>query len=77
MCNCIKEVDDQMLKMGRNTKLDIPIAWSLTGGISADRVLIATCKRDNKKREGPLKLTAAFCPFCGKPYPEEPKGENQ
>lgn len=68
MCNCISEVEAKLKETGRNTKLDIPITFSLTGKLSADRVNVATCKRDDKKREKPLRLFAAYCPFCGEAY---------
>ena len=76
MCNCISEVEEKLKETGRNTKLDIPITFSLTGKLSADRVNVATCKRDEKKREKPLRLFAAFCPFCGEAYPEKEATEH-
>ena len=75
MCNCISEVEAKLKETGRNTKLDIPVTFSLTGKLSADRVNVATCKRDDKKREKPLRLFAAFCPFCGEAYPEKEAAE--
>lgn len=75
MCNCISEVEAKLKETGRNTKLDIPVTFSLTGKLSADRVNVATCKRDDKKREKPLRLFAAFCPFCGEAYPDKQAAE--
>jgi hypothetical protein len=57
--------------MGYNTKLVMPVLLFNTRG---DRVIIATCKRDEKKRERPKFLFASYCPFCGKKYPEEKCG---
>jgi hypothetical protein len=71
MCNCIEEVEKKLSESGRNTKLDIPITFSATHKMSANRVTISTCKRDEKKREKPLRMFAAHCPFCGLPYEED------
>ena len=72
MCNCIEEVDAQLLASGRNTKLDIPITFSLTGRLdSQKKVTISTCKRDDAKREKALRVFASYCPFCGIAYEEE------
>lgn len=66
MCNCIEDVNKKLAEMGKNTKLDIPITFS--GKLSADRVAIKTCKLDDGKREKPITVTPAYCPFCGKLY---------
>lgn len=71
MCNCISEVEAKLEETGRNTKLDIPITFSLTGSLHGDKVTVSTCKRDEKKREKPLRLFAAYCPFCGVAYESE------
>ena len=75
MCNCISEVEEQLKATGRNTMLDIPITFSLTGSLSGGKVTISTCKRDEKKREKPLRLFASFCPFCGEAYPSKQAAE--
>lgn len=77
MCNCISEVEANLEKSSRNTKLDIPITFSLTGYLHSDKVTISTCKRDEKKREKPLRLFAAFCPFCGVAYESEQAVEHR
>lgn len=69
MCNCISEINQQLKESGKNTMLDIPIVFSMSGGLSGDKVTISTCKREDKKREKPLRLFAMFCPFCGEKYP--------
>ncbi len=71
MCDCISQVQAKLEETGKNTKLDIPITFSLTGKLGADRVTVATCKRDNKKREKPLPVFASYCPFCGERYESE------
>jgi len=78
MCTCIDDAEKQLLESGRNTKLDIPITFSLTGkGLSANRVTVSTCKRDDKKREKPLRMFAAFCPFCGQAYESDDAREQR
>ena len=46
--------------------LDIPLTFSSDGQIHANRVMITTCKRDDSKREKPIKLLPSYCPFCGR-----------
>ena len=70
MCNCIDEVQKKLLESGSNTMLDIPMSFS-PSGITANRVTISTCKREDKKRGKPKRVFGAYCPFCGLPYPEE------
>jgi hypothetical protein len=71
MCNCIEKVEKKLLESGTNTKLDIPITLSANHDLSANRVTISTCKRDEKKREKPTRMFASYCPFCGLPYKKE------
>jgi hypothetical protein len=75
MCNCIEEVQKKLLETGRNTMLDIPMSLSPSHDLSANRVTISTCKRDEKKREKPLRMFASYCPFCGLPYEDVPETE--
>jgi spore coat polysaccharide biosynthesis protein SpsF (cytidylyltransferase family) len=70
MCNCIADMQKALEESGKNTMLDIPIVIDRkTGAMKADKVMIATCKRDNNKREKPIKLFPSHCPFCGELYP--------
>ena len=68
MCNCIDLIDAKLKETDTNTKLDIPIVFSTSGGLSAKGVLIATVKWDKTNRKKPSLLFAAYCPFCGQPY---------
>lgn len=78
MCNCIAKINDLLKEQG-NTELDIPVTFSIKNfserGLSADRVRIATRKRDTHKREQAKALIPAYCPFCGEEYPEKPTAE--
>ena len=70
MCNCISEAEKSL--KDTNTKLDVPITFNQKSGqLSANRLTIATTKRDPKKREKVNRLFASYCPFCGKKYPKE------
>ena len=74
MCNCIKEVNEQLEKSGKNTILDIPVLCTRDGtkaDLSANRVRVATKKRDDSKRQKAIPVIGAYCPFCGKAYNEE------
>jgi hypothetical protein len=68
MCNCIIEMQKALEESNKNTMLDIPITFSSNGQLKANRVMISTCKRDNSKREKPIKLLPSYCPFCGEKY---------
>lgn len=65
MCNCIALVEKSL--QTTNTILDIPITFNY-GQFSANRLTIATLKRDSKKREKASRIFASYCPFCGKKY---------
>jgi hypothetical protein len=68
MCNCIKEINAKLVEAGKNTRLDIPITWSFIDQLDASWVAIKTCKLDDSKREKPVTLLPAYCPFCGEAY---------
>ncbi|MGE4529573.1 MAG: hypothetical protein AB7D00_14510 [Rhodospirillaceae bacterium] len=61
MCNCIDE--SNKLLSEQNATLSHTF-------IGPRRVIIATLKKDDKKRGRPPVLAANFCPFCGEKYPE-------
>ena len=70
MCECIAQMNEGLME--HNTKLEIPIvtrtseaAYNLS---ASTRVVIATEKIESRKRTGPVKLFASFCPFCGEKY---------
>lgn len=64
MCNCIDKIDEKLAE--QNTQIKVPF---MLGG-REPLPFIATEKIDRKKRVGPIALTGAFCPFCGKAYPK-------
>jgi len=68
ICNCIVEVNKHLEEMGKNTQLDIPITWNGAGKVQADRISIMTRKADDTKREKPIEIIPAYCPFCGERY---------
>ena len=68
MCNCIIEIDKHLETSSKNTMLDIPITFSSDGQIHANRIIVSTRKRDVSKREKPIILFPAYCPFCGEKY---------
>ena len=69
MCDCIEKVNK--LLEDKNTKLDVPIMYTIDKRFSADRVKIVTVKRDDKNRKKPIPVTPAYCPFCGNSYDAE------
>ena len=70
MCDCIRLLSEALASS--NTDLDIPIQINLkTGKTLPAQMLIATRKRDPKRREKAALLPANFCPTCGAKYPEE------
>lgn len=75
MCECITQTNEALEKQGLNTMINTPIMWNKKGIVETPRVLIETVKRDPSKREKPINLLAAYCPFCGQPYeqPEAPQ----
>ena len=68
MCNCIEEVNKRLNNY--DTVLDVPIQITSKNSLVADRVLVATCKKNIKAKQKPMKVFATFCPFCGKQYEE-------
>ena len=72
MCKCIEQFNDELEKMGENTRIDVPLLINFkTGKATADKCKIATIKIDSKKRKRMVTLMAAFCPMCGKEYTED------
>lgn len=70
MCDCIENVEKRLKAQDppNNTML-------LLNLLGPRRALVATCKRDDKKRQKPSYMMATFCPFCGEKYPERAKGD--
>lgn len=85
-CECFDQVNAQLAE--HNTRLVRSMRWTrahtcLPGdGTRIDfefgNVILATEKLDTKKRGRPMPVIAAYCPFCGAPWPraeEEAKNE--
>ena len=66
MCDCIELMDEQLLP--HNTILNI----TMTLSNAPVRVRVETLKLNKSKRNGPVSLTATYCPFCGVKYGEAP-----
>jgi len=70
MCNCITQTNEALVK--HNTRLNVPVVLGKSFDLSAStRVVIATEKIESRKRTGPVKIFASFCPFCGDGYGSE------
>jgi hypothetical protein len=54
-------MDAKLTENGYNTILELNL-------IDPTYVMILTCKKDSKRRVGPVRLAATFCPFCGIKY---------
>lgn len=61
MCDCISKIDGHLKEKAPNTMLVLNM-------IGPQHAVIATCKRDPKKREKPAYMMATYCPFCGDKY---------
>ena len=74
-CNCIDEVNKMLAEMDpdNNTRLDIPFAFSMNGIESVRKIRVSVVKRDEKNRRKPIPVEPAYCPFCGKLYPDVSK----
>jgi len=67
MCDCISKVN--RLLREHNTEIDAVSAWHPKGWIE-ERLLVPTRRIDSKRRKGPMKVFASFCPMCGKEIPK-------
>jgi len=66
MCDCIKEIGEQLKSMNNNTKLQICMFWDG----KPSRAMIATKKVESKLHGKPNNIVASYCPFCGEKYPD-------
>ncbi len=68
MCDCMSNIDKHLKAQepANNTML----VFNLLGPA---RAVIATCKRDEKKRQKAAYMLATYCPFCGERYETEAK----
>lgn len=66
MCDCISRIDAKLATDAPNTMLVLNL-------LGPTRAVVATCKRQEKKREKAAYVMASYCPFCGEQYPERSK----
>lgn len=64
MCDCISSVNQDLAQ--HNSML----VCTLFG--KPNRVIISTCKVEEKKRGKLPSMLASFCPFCGEDYAAKP-----
>ncbi len=63
---CFEKLSQKLAES--NTRLVGGIAWEQRDGtiVRLDRVIfIETEKIESRKRQGPTRVTASYCPFCG------------
>lgn len=70
MCECVDKLNEQLKE--HNTRIVIPIMLNKkTLDFASANTLVVTEKVDSAKRGKPLKVSASYCPFCGKKYEQE------
>lgn len=68
MCNCVQLVNRELAK--HNTHIDMVDTISMVTGQFEQRMAVPTARIDTRKRKGPMKVFATFCPMCGEEYPK-------
>jgi hypothetical protein len=68
MCNCLQEINKTLEK--DNT--EIAFLFYLTGN-KQSKAIVQTQKVNPKIKGAPIRIAAAFCPFCGERYDQEAK----
>lgn len=70
MCNCIAEMDEKLRE--HNTRLTIPIAFSMTGKPLPTMLYVCTEQIETGRGKKKACLAVAtYCPFCGEKYEVE------
>ncbi len=67
MCDCIRKVNKLLRE--HNTELETVSAWHPKGSIE-ERLCVPTKRIDTRKRKGPMKVFATYCPMCGVEIPK-------
>ncbi len=67
MCDCFTKVN--RLLREHNTAIDLVNVISMKTGNFERVMCVPTTRIDTKKRKGPLRVFASFCPMCGEKYP--------
>jgi hypothetical protein len=65
-CGCLDKLNEQLA--AHNTVVETGFWMNFTTGRQGEGLMIATCKKDPKKRGRALKVDAKFCPWCGIKY---------
>jgi hypothetical protein len=65
MCDCINRTNKRFAEHKLNTKL--APAYFPSGRV---RLVVATCKVNEKEKGKAMNMIATYCPFCGEKYPE-------
>ena len=69
-CDCQDHVNEQLKPY--NTFVESKMLMSFeTGKFRESTPMIVTAKIDSKKRQPAMPIFCAYCPFCGKKYPDE------
>ncbi len=71
-CTCIETVDAKLAE--RNTRIMIPITFSLRGSVDpGPRPMIVTEQIEKGRgKQKAVGMFASFCPFCGVAYEPRP-----
>jgi hypothetical protein len=69
-CNCLSEFNKKL--EDHNTEIDVTFCYHRDGRPMTARPKISTSKLETRKRVGPVIAAPTFCPFCGKPYEQQP-----
>jgi hypothetical protein len=65
-CNCFTKVN--ALLREHNTAIDLTDTINMKSGNFERRMTVPTARIDTKKRKGPMRVFATFCPMCGVKY---------
>ncbi len=68
MCDCFTKVN--RLLREHNTAIDLCDTINMKTGNFERRMIVPTARIDKKKRKGPIRVFATFCPMCGEEYPK-------
>lgn len=62
MCDCVRKVNKLLAE--HNTVVEDCTVFSKAGKVES-RLCVPTVRIDTKKRKGPMRVFASFCPMCG------------
>lgn len=70
MCKCVNEINQRFVERGDNVEI-------LTSLFGSQRCFVELEKADYEKRKkGPKRIVANYCPFCGVKYAESESPNN-